>query len=156
MPLRFGVLFLLSLLFSFFDQKNGIGKIVHLDSGEDENGESEAKSIGRDKRNRIGIFPALFSFLFFFFSPPPRWKNEAANWIQVTPFFSSIYHPYTLSLLLDQPIVVRNGQRDSTWKIIRIECGYFPSPLARIFIFFSAFGNVGKRSSIVIILFNPV
>lgn len=67
MPLRFGVLFLLSLLFSFFDQKNGIGKIVRLDSGEDENGESEAKSIGRDKRNRIGIFPALFSFLFFFF-----------------------------------------------------------------------------------------
>lgn len=72
MPLRFGVLFLLSLLFSFFDQKNGIGKIVRLDSGEDENGESEAKSIGRDKRNRIGIFPALFSFLFFFFSPPPN------------------------------------------------------------------------------------
>lgn len=68
MPLRFGVLFLLSLLFSFFDQKNGIGKIVRLDSGEDENGESEAKSIGRDKRNRIGIFPALFSFLFFFSS----------------------------------------------------------------------------------------
>lgn len=45
---------------------------MRLDSGEDENGESEAKSIGRDKRNRIGIFPALFSFLFFFFSPPPN------------------------------------------------------------------------------------
>lgn len=104
----------------------------------------------------LGFSRLYFPSCFFFFSPPPRWKNEAANWIQVTPFFSSIYHPYTLSLLLDQPIVVRNGQRDSTWKIIRIECGYFPSPLARIFIFFSAFGNVGKRSSIVIILFNPV
>lgn len=39
---------------------------MRLDSGEDENVGSEAKSVGRDKRI-VGIFPALFSFLFFFF-----------------------------------------------------------------------------------------
>ena len=129
-PLCFSVFFFPLLL--FLQLKNRIGKIVRLDSGEDENVGSEAKSVGRDKRI-VGIFPALFSFLFFFFFFSTSWKNEAANWIQITPFFSSIYHPYTLSLLLDQPIVVWNS-RDSTSNRIQI---FSFSPRSYLHIFFS-------------------